>query len=96
MKEIEAAENQIDTRQSTSAHQRQGPTAPFLHREEGHEGEHQIGYARDHNVDECVVHVISGILEYLLSVIEDDIRAAPLLEKRDNATKQEDSVERFA
>ena len=95
LEEIAAPQNQIDSGQAASPHQHQGAPAQFLHGEESHEGEDQVGNAGDDDIDEGIVHVIPRPLEDLLGVVENDVRSAPLLEESDDDAQDQHSSERF-
>ena len=80
LEEIAEAQYQIYSSESSCAEQHQRPASEFFYREYGHEGEDEVCDAGDDYVYEGIVHVISCSLEDFLSIVEYDIRSAPLLE----------------
>ena len=69
--------------------------APPLDGEDGNQREEHIGNTRNHDVEENIAHRITRRLEDLLRIVEDYIRAAPLLEHCNHDAQEQYLVERL-
>lgn len=92
MQIIAGAENGIDQTQSAGSKQHEGLTAQPVYGVKGDDGEHKVGDAGDYDVKEHVANLIASLLEDLLGIVEDDIRATPLLEDGDEDAKKQDGA----
>lgn len=62
----------------------------LIDRVESNNGEHKVGNAGDYDIEEHVANLIASLLKDFLGIVEDDIRAAPLLEDGDEDAKKQD------
>ena len=90
MQIVAGAKDSIDEAQSAGTEQHERLTAQPVYGVKGDDGEHKVGDAGDYDVKEHVANLIASLLEDLLGIVEDDIRATPLLEDGDEDAKNQD------
>ena len=77
---VARAEDEVDRCQCARPEEHQRTAAPTVDSVYGHDGEDDVGHARDDDVEEHVANTVAGGGEYLLRIVEYHVRAAPLLE----------------
>ena len=92
----ERAEHHVDRSQPTAADQHKHTSPEVLDGSNGHKGKDHHDNTRDQNVYQHAGQPISSRREHLLCVVEDDVDAAPLLQRREDDADQHDSEERLA
>ena len=78
--EVAGAKCQVNQAETSCTQQHQRAASPLFNGVEGNEREDDVGNACDDDIDEHAIDVETRTHEYLLSIVEDDVRAAPLLE----------------
>ena len=86
---VTGAKRKVNQPQSASANQDEGTAAPLLDGIECHKGKHHVGDTCDDDIDKHTIHIEACTHKNLLSVVENHVGAAPLLEYGYNQTQQQ-------
>ena len=86
---IASAQDQVDKPQTACSYQHQCPASPLLNGIKGYKSEDHIGDTGNDDVDEHPIHIKACTYKDLLGIVEDDIRAAPLLENGNHKAEQQ-------